>query len=48
MALVIESGISIGGGISITPVSEITYTATIPKTTNVTGKVFYNPATNGF
>ena len=23
-------------------------TATIPKTTNVTGKVFYNPATNGF
>ena len=23
-------------------------TPTIPKTTNVTGKVFYNPATNGF
>ena len=23
-------------------------TATIPKTTDVTGKVFYNPATNGF
>jgi hypothetical protein len=33
MALVIESGISIGGGISITPVSEITYTAGLFKTT---------------
>ena len=33
MALVIESGITIGGGISITPVNEITYTAGLFKTT---------------
>ena len=69
MSLIIEGGITIGGGISITPVSEVDYTAglykrtyagyfadnvnffataTITKTTNVTGKVFYNSATNGF
>ncbi len=33
MALVIEGGIQIGGGISITAVSEITYTAGLYKTT---------------
>lgn len=33
MALVVEGGIQIGGGISITPVSEITYTAGLFKTT---------------
>lgn len=45
MSLIIEGGINIGGGDVLT----FNYsTPTITKTTNVTGKVFYNSATNGF
>ena len=45
MALVIEGGISIGGGISITPVSVITYTAGLYKTTYAG---YYNDNVNFF
>ena len=45
MSLIIEGGITIGGGDVMTFNHS---TATIAKTTNVTGKVFYNSATNGF